>query len=84
MHADLARQRNSHDDDQQFWVVGGEYEDTKFKTAVGGDEEWFGPFASYQEAREEWAKHAWDSVDNAHARYRIERIDPEGPPPCTD
>jgi hypothetical protein len=69
---------------QQFWVVGGEYRDTRFRSTVHGDEEWYGPYPTYEEAREAWAQHAWQTVDDAHTRYRIERIDPEEPPRCTD
>jgi hypothetical protein len=68
----------------QFWVVGGESTDTHFHEAVGGSEEWIGPFDDYKEAKAEWAKHAWNSVDDCHTRYRIERIDPDSPPICTD
>lgn len=68
----------------QFYVVGGEYVDTHFQDAVGGDEQWIGPFGDYEEAREEWAKRAWLTVDDCATRYRIERIDPDVPPPCTD
>lgn len=68
----------------QYFVVGGEYKDTHFREAVGGDEEWYGPFESYNTAKEEWAKHAWQTVDSATVRYRIECIDTEAPPPCTD
>lgn len=67
-----------------FWVVGGEYKDTRFQDAISGTEEWFGPFTNYDDAVEEWAKHAWQSVDHCTVRYRIEFIDPESPPPCTD
>ena len=69
----------------QFWVVGGEYTDTRFKDMLGqGDEEWIGPFGDYELARQEWAKRAWQTVDECYTRYRIERIDPDVPPPCTD
>jgi len=68
----------------QFWVVGGEYTDTHFHEAVGGSEEWIGPFDDYQAAKAEWAKHAWSSVEDCNTRYRIERIDPDSPPICTD
>ena len=54
----------------QFWVVGGEYTDTHFQDALAPGEE--------------WAKLAWRTVDECTTRYRIERIDPEAPPPCTD
>lgn len=68
----------------QFWVIGGTYTDTHFQEALGPGEEWYGPFDNYDAAKEEWAKHAWHTVDEAHTRYRIERIDPDSPPPCTD
>ena len=68
----------------QYYVVGGEYRDTCFREPVGGNEEWFGPFTDYEAAKEEWAKHAWQSVDHCTTRYRIECIDNDGPPPCTD
>ena len=67
-----------------FWVVGGEYEDTHFQDTVGGNEEWIGPFSDYESARKVWAKHAWQTVDHCTTRYRIERIDPDEAPPCTD
>ncbi len=69
---------------QQFWVVGGEYLDTRFHSTVHGQEKWIGPFEDYEEAKREWARHAWNTVDDAHTRYRIERFDPEEPPRCTD
>jgi hypothetical protein len=69
---------------QQFWVVGGEYRDTNFQEAVRGSEEWYGPFKTYEAARQEWARHAWSTVDDCHMRYRIEQMDPDEPPRCTD
>ena len=50
-----------------FWVVGGEYTDTHFQETVGSKEQWFGPFRDYQAAKEEWSKHAWQSVDRCVA-----------------
>ncbi|RMD61533.1 MAG: DUF4170 domain-containing protein [Alphaproteobacteria bacterium] len=67
-----------------FWVVGGEYKDTAFNELVHDTETWIGPFQDYESARQEWLKHAWQSVDNCNVRYRIERIDTDQPPPCTD
>ena len=69
---------------QQFWVVGGEYHDSQFQDAVGGAEEWYGPFAEYGQAKQEWARRARRTVDEATPRYRIERFDPDDSPPCTD
>jgi hypothetical protein len=56
-----------------FWVIGGEYTDTSFAEIVGeGKETRFGPFATYEEAKLEWGRRAWVSVDDAHVRWRIE------------
>jgi hypothetical protein len=61
----------------QFWVVGGIYADTRFeRMAGGGAEERIGPFPSYEAAKAEWQRRAWSSVDDAHARYRVEEEDP--------
>lgn len=69
----------------QFWVVGGEYKSTRFREPAHGDhEQWFGPFGNYETAKAEWSKRAWQTVDEATTRFRIERIDPDQPPPCTD
>jgi hypothetical protein len=56
-----------------YWVVGGIYADTRFVEPLGGAEEWYGPFGSYDDAKAEWGRRAWASVDDAHARYRIEK-----------
>ncbi|MGF1610218.1 MAG: DUF4170 domain-containing protein [Kiloniellales bacterium] len=78
------RQQRERRGTAQFWVVGGNYTDTHFQEALAPGEQWFGPFDDYESAKEEWAKHAWRTVDDCTTRYRIERIDPESPPPCTD
>jgi hypothetical protein len=63
-----------------FWVIGGEYTDTRFADVVGGRPETrVGPFATYDEAKAEWARRAWASVDDAHARWRIEEEEGEQP-----
>lgn len=57
-----------------FWVIGGEYTGTDFeKIAGGGAEERHGPYATHEEALGKWQQLAWATVDNAHARYRIEQ-----------
>lgn len=59
---------------QQYWVVGGEYTDTDFRTVRDGEEEErHGPFAELEAARKEWAGLSMAQVDNALVRYRIER-----------
>src|SRR4030095_3333971 len=63
-----------------FWVIGGEYTDTRFVDIVGGGAETrLGPFANYGDAKAEWARCAWSSVDDAHPRWRIEE---EGEQEC--
>jgi hypothetical protein len=64
---------------RRYWVVGGRYADTSFETPVGGAEAWHGPFESYEAAKTEWARLAWQTVDDALARWRIEQIADEPP-----
>ena len=68
----------------QYWVVGGEYKDRHFSQPASGQEEWVGPFTTYEAAKTEWAKRTWATVDAAQIRYRIEKIDPDAPPAHTD
>ena len=69
----------------QFWVVGGEHTGTKSGQALGRQERWIGPFGEYESARKEWEQRSWNGVEEHRAaRYRIEQIDPDSPPPCTD
>jgi hypothetical protein len=63
----------------RYWVVGGRYTDTRFVTSVDGTETWRGPFESHEEAKAEWGRLAWQSVDDALTRWRIERL--AGNPP---
>ena len=57
----------------RFWVIGGSYADTNFdRIQDGGKEERIGPFATYDEAKAAWQRRAWETVDQAHARFRIE------------
>jgi hypothetical protein len=55
-----------------YWVVGGEYTDTRFETLVPGKAlERHGPYASYKQAHELWASRAWATVDDCHCRFRV-------------
>lgn len=61
---------------QTFWVIGGEYADTDFVTIVGGGApERHGPFATYEDAKHEWARVSWEHIDDAHVRYTIDTED---------
>ena len=67
----------------KFWVVGGVYADTKFeRMADSGPEPRIGPFATHAGAKAEWQRRAWSTVDDAHARYRIEEEDEHAPAPA--
>jgi len=56
----------------QYWVVGGEYRDTRFKQlAPGAQMERHGPFASYKEAYAFWSARARATIDEATVRFRI-------------
>ena len=62
---------DSEPSEAQYWVVGGTYESTNFENPTGEIER-FGPFKTYEEAETEWQSHAWRTVDDATAWYRIE------------
>jgi hypothetical protein len=70
-----ARYRIEEDgSDLRYWVVGGCYKDTHFSEPADNEgERWYGPFDSYEMATAEWRRLAWSTVDDAHARFRIER-----------
>lgn len=71
-----ARFRIEEEDEQAepwFWVVGGAYKDTHFTEPAGGAEQWYGPFKTYEDAKAEWQRRAWATVDDALSRFRIEK-----------
>ena len=70
----LGRYRIDRRGASQYWVIGGEYTDTSFRTiAQGGNENRIGPFASYDEAKRKWAALSMAAVDNALVRSRIDQ-----------
>jgi hypothetical protein len=69
------RYRIEKEDAREYWVVGGRYADTGFtRMAGGGIEERLGPFKSERAALDVWRAKAWQTVDDALARYHIERL----------
>jgi hypothetical protein len=71
----------------QYWVVGGKITDTHFHEALDENENWIGPFADYEVAKREWARRAGATIAasvDSEIQYRIERIDTDAPPACTD
>lgn len=66
---------------QQFWVICGAGH-SHAPTLMRGLSTYVGPFATYGAAEREWKRH--DRIRRPGLRVWIERIDPDGPPPCTD
>ena len=59
----------------RYWVIGGEYQSTKFeKLAPGKQEVREGPFEDYEVAKKVWQRLAWETVDNALAHFHIEQV----------
>lgn len=56
---------------KQFWVIGAEYDDLDFTRPVDSTARVHGPFASFQEARQEWRERATASRHEALTRYTI-------------
>lgn len=70
----FARFRIEKEQHDEWWVVGGSYTGTDFKTiAAGGEEERVGPFDNYEAARKTWWEKSAAGVDDAYTRYRIEQ-----------
>jgi hypothetical protein len=61
----------------RFWVVGGEYKDTRFDEVKDGTREVYGPFDSYDNARTRWQSAVEATRCNAYMRFTIAR---EGSP----
>jgi len=71
-HARFSIEKDSH---AEFWVIGGVYTNTDFRTlADGGEEVRSGPFSSYEEAQAEWKARSMAAIDDAYARFRIEKL----------
>lgn len=67
-------ERTEAGEDGAYWVIGGTYADTGFRTlAKGCQEDRIGPFDNYDEALNAWRGKAWATVDDGFTRYRIER-----------
>ena len=70
-----ARYSIEREENTEFWVVGGSYTDTDFKTIRNGaEEERYGPYTSQEQAKAVWKEKAMSTVDDAYARYRIEEL----------
>ena len=56
---------------RQFWVIGGEYADTRFEHLVDGGAKALGPYASYDAALAAWRTVAAETKPIAHMRFTI-------------
>lgn len=56
---------------ERFWVVGGEYSCTAFKSLKSGPPEVLGPYDSREEARAAWRQKSDETRSLATARYAI-------------
>ena len=55
---------------RQYWVIGGEFADTNFRS-LNGPPDARGPFGSYDEALEVWRERSAETRWHAHVRYTI-------------
>lgn len=54
-----------------YYVVGGRYTDTHFDTLIDDTAERYGPFASYEQAFEEWRARMFAQIDDSHFRLFV-------------
>lgn len=62
---------NAPEGSLQFWVIGGEFEDTSFRRLADGRAEALGPFDSYDDAFRTWRQRSDRTRSAAHVRYTI-------------
>ena len=56
---------------ERFWVIGGEYSCTAFKTLKNGRPDVAGPFVTREEAKAAWRRVSEETRSLATARYAI-------------
>ncbi len=56
---------------QEFWVVGGQYSDTRFTDLIKGTQSVDGPFSSYEQAESAWKTTTQQHRSDACARFTI-------------
>ena len=56
----------------RYWVIGGEYSDSDFRSLVPGTEKMLGPFEDERKARNEWVRLTCRPAEaTATTRYSI-------------
>ncbi len=55
-----------------YYVVGGTFKDTSFEEFEDeSKKEKYGPFKTFEDAKQLWEKISWENVDNCNIRYII-------------
>ena len=56
----------------QYWVIGGKFKDTKFDTLKDGQQlEKYGPYKTFELAKEKWSILSWENVDDCYIKYSV-------------
>ena len=56
---------------EQFFIIGGRYQDLNFNAMIEGTSHVLGPFRSYEDAQRTWKERSEQSRSDARARYSI-------------
>lgn len=57
----------------RFWVIGGEYQDTRFEQLLDGSQRMFGPYGSREAALAVWERVAEETRSVCTARFTVVR-----------
>ena len=59
-----------------YWVIGGKYKNTKFNSLKDGHQlEKYGPFKTFESAKEKWGVLSWKNVDDCYIKYSVIKKD---------
>ncbi len=55
-----------------YWVIGGKYKNTNFESLKDGFKlEKYGPYKTFEAAKEKWSVLSWKNVDNCYIKYSV-------------
>ena len=56
----------------KYWVIGGKYKNTKFDSLKDGHQlEKYGPYKTFELAKEKWSVLSWQNVDDCYIKYTV-------------
>ncbi len=56
----------------QYWVIGGKYKNTEFDSLKDGHQlEKYGPYNTFELAKEKWSVLSWENVDDCYIKYSV-------------